>query len=77
MSKFKGILDNHKQTTSADKKPKTKTRGKRSDPDYEQVSAYIRKETYRKVKISLLEAEEKQDFSDLVEALLSDWLSNQ
>ncbi len=75
MSKFKGILDNHKQPSSTEKK--SKSRGKRSDPDYEQVSAYVRKETYRKVKIALLEAEEKRDFSDLVEALLFDWLSKQ
>lgn len=77
MSKFKGILDSHKQTAPTESQRKPKTRGKRSDPDYEQVSAYIRKETYRNVKIALLQEEEKRDFSDLVEALLSEWLSNQ
>ena len=77
MSKFQGILDSHKKPIQAETQGKPKTKGKRSDPDYEQVSAYIRKETYRNVKIALLQEEEKRDFSDLVEALLSEWLSNQ
>jgi hypothetical protein len=77
MSKFKGILDSHKKPTPAEAQGKAKTKGKRSDPDYEQVSAYIRKETYRNVKIALLQEEEKRDFSDLVETLLSEWLNNQ
>ncbi|MBE9196093.1 hypothetical protein IQ219_12430 [Synechocystis sp. LEGE 06083] len=77
MSKFKGILDSHKRPTPAESQAKAKTKGKRSDPDYGQVSAYIRKETYRNVKIALLQEAEKRDFSDLVEALLSEWLSNQ
>jgi hypothetical protein len=77
MSKFKGILDSHKKPNQAEAPAKLKAKGKRSDPDYEQVSAYIRKETYRNVKIALLQEEEKRDFSDLVEALLTDWLSNQ
>ena len=50
-------------------------KGKRSDPDYEQVTAYIRKETYRQTKIALLSSEEGQDFSELVEQLLTEWLS--
>jgi hypothetical protein len=77
MSKFKGILDSHKKPSQAEAPAKSKAKGKRSDPDYEQVSAYIRKETYRNIKIALLQEAEKRDFSDLVEALLSEWLSNQ
>jgi hypothetical protein len=51
--------------------------GKRSDPDYEQVSAYIRRTTYRDVTIALLRAEDGRDFSDLVETLLAHWLAAQ
>lgn len=52
-------------------------KGKRSDPDYEQVTAYIKKETYRQTKIALLQQGEVQDFSLLVEKLLAEWLSTQ
>ena len=74
MSKFQGILDQHKEQ-SVEVKP-TKTKGKRSNPDYEQVSAYIRKETYKGVKIALLQQSEGKDFSDLVEELLAEWLKS-
>lgn len=46
--------------------------GKRSNAEYRQVSAYIRKDTHRKVKMALLE--EDQEFSELVGRLLEDWL---
>ena len=46
--------------------------GKRSNADYRQVSAYIRKDTHRKVKMALLE--EDQEFSELVGRLLKEWL---
>ena len=52
-------------------------KGKRSNPDYEQVTAYIKKKTYKQTKIALLEQEEVEDFSGLVEKLLSEWLSTQ
>jgi len=41
------------------------------------VSAYIKKETYRNTKIALLQQGNNQEFSELVEQLLSDWLSTQ
>ena len=46
--------------------------GKRSNAEYRQVSAYIRKDTHRKVKMALIE--EDQEFSELVGRLLEDWL---
>jgi hypothetical protein len=52
-------------------------KGKRSDPDYEQVTAYIRKETYRRTKVALLQTEEERDFSQLVEDLLLAYLRTQ
>lgn len=52
-------------------------RGKRSDPAYEQVTAYIRKETYRRTKVALLQSDDERDFSQLVEDLLFAYLSTQ
>ena len=46
--------------------------GKRSDSDYRQVSAYVRRDTYKRVKLALLE--EDREFSELVEELLQHWL---
>jgi hypothetical protein len=50
-------------------------RGKRSDPNFEQVTAYISRNTYRHVKIALLTQGEKREFSELVEQLLKQWLT--
>ena len=70
MSKFKAIFDQHEEIKPVEVK-QFKNRGKRSNPDYEQVSAYIRKNTYRDVKIALLQQAENKDFSALVEELLA------
>ncbi len=48
--------------------------GKRSDPDYKQVSAWIRRDTHDRVLKRLFLYENKREFSDLVEALLQGWL---
>ena len=58
------------------KPKKRKSSGKRTDPDFKQVGAYIRKETYLQIQRLLLEQPDK-DFSDLVEELLTDYLNNQ
>lgn len=75
--KAKKATPNKKESTSPSSiVPKRgRPKGKRSDPDFEQVTAYVRSETYRKTKIALLQQEEFEDFSELVEDLLSDWLS--
>ena len=52
-------------------RPKT---GKRSNPDYQQVSAWVRKDTYEQVTTRLFVKEKRREFSDLVQALLVDWL---
>ena len=49
-------------------------RGKRSNADFVQVTAYIGKQTHREVKIALLGEEKGREFSELVENLLSEWL---
>lgn len=56
---------------------KGRPKGKRSNPDFEQVTAYVRSKTYRQTKIALLQQEELEDFSELVEELLSEWLREQ
>ena len=48
--------------------------GKRSDPDFEQVTAYIRSRTHREIKIALLREGAGREFSQLVEELLAEWL---
>lgn len=53
---------------------KTRNRGKRSNPDYEQVGVYIQRELHLEVKKRLI-TEPEHDFSDLVNELLEGWLS--
>jgi hypothetical protein len=50
--------------------------GKKSDEDYCPTTIYIRKETRKRVKQALLDAETTEDVSDLVESLLQEWLEN-
>jgi hypothetical protein len=91
-SKFKGILDLAKgrepeseptpsQTPHPSPAPPEAPRrgrppGKRSDPTYAQVTAYIPEDLHRKVKIALLQEAQGREFSQLVEALLADWLES-
>ena len=86
MSKFKGIFDarqrdeNGAQPSEQIELKKNKPgrpRGKRSNPDYEQVTAYIKRATYKQTKIALLQQEEIEDFSELIEQLLTEWLDTQ
>lgn len=49
-------------------------RGKRTDPEFVQVTAYIRQETYRRARIKLLESTKPKEFSEVVEELLTRWL---
>ena len=61
--------------TAADEPPKKgRQKGKRSNPDYTQVGAYIPKDLDKAVKRKLLD--EDIDFSDLVANLLIKWLSD-
>src|SRR5262245_13241668 len=53
-----------------------KQTGKRSDTGYTQVSAYIRRDTHRDVKAALVLGESDQDFGDLVDELLQEWLAD-
>jgi hypothetical protein len=51
-------------------------RGKRSDPTFDQVTAYVPRELYRRVRIALLEDDRGQEFSELVAELLAAWLAD-
>ena len=48
--------------------------GKRSNAEFQQVTAYVRRNTYRRVSIKLLDRENKGEFSELIEELLQKWL---
>ena len=48
--------------------------GKRSNPDYRQVSAWIRRDTYERVTHKLFTKEGRREFSELVQELLDSWL---
>ncbi len=61
-------------TIQTAEKKRGRPTAKRSDPDFMQVTAYIRKETHRKTKIRLLEEGQGREFSELVEVLLEEWL---
>lgn len=49
--------------------------GKKSNETYCQTTISIRKETRKRVKQALLDADSGQDVSELVEELLSRWLT--
>lgn len=75
--KFDNLLkarDRNDTPSREDRKERSRVAnvGKRSDDDYKQVSAYIRKGTHQQVKMALLQ--EEREFSELVEELLSSWL---
>lgn len=61
---------------SAIKRGRGRPTGKRSDPDFEQVTSYIRRQTYANVKIELIREGQRREFSELVEELLSKWLKS-
>lgn len=87
MSKFTGVLRAAKGEETLDrvesptptflKASRGRPKGKRSDPAYEQVTAYIQKETYRQTKLALLQNRDERDFSQLVEDLLCAYLRTQ
>jgi hypothetical protein len=51
-------------------------RGKRSDPGYVQVTAYIADDLHYAVKLALLQERKGREFSELVAELLTAWLES-
>lgn len=74
VDKQEQLPEQEPSNSSTTTKPRNRSLGKRTDPAYEQVTAYIRKDTYKQVKIALIQEGEGQDFSQLVEQLLGKWL---
>ena len=62
------------KTTPAAAKIGRPPTGKRSNPDYRQVSAWVRRDTYKRVTDRLYIKEDRREFSDLVQTLLEAWL---
>lgn len=50
--------------------------GKRSNPEFAQVTAYIRKDTHIAVQMTLLKKGKTVEFSELVEDLLRKWVTS-
>lgn len=49
---------------------------KKNDPDYTQTTAYIRAKVYDETRKRLIDERRKRNYSDLVNDLLSKWLSS-
>jgi len=83
MSKFHGLFETTKSrevdldppyVQATPKKHRGRPPGKRTNPEFVQITAYIRRETHRQVKLTLLE-KGRQEFSELVEELLMQWIT--
>ena len=58
----------------SEERPK-RSRGKKGDPAYTQVTAYIKTDTYQRTQIRLLQLRgKKKEVSELLQELLTDWL---
>ena len=66
----KGIVPIAASSVRAVGRPKI---GKRSDPSFKQVSAWIRKDTHERVTRKLF-LNGRQEFSGLIQTLLEGWL---
>ena len=91
-SKFAGVMEQAKRRTATtapspaavrredvpqEVTPKAgRPKGKRSDPGFEQVTAYIRKETLHAVRVELVKQQPRGEFSHLVQELLDRWLKS-
>jgi hypothetical protein len=69
--KVAGVADKKRTPQQA----QSREPGKRSNPEFEQVTAYLPKDLYKRVKIALIEQDRSREFSALVSELLTDWLS--
>src|SRR5262245_51643249 len=58
--------------TAAETRKPGRPPGKRTNPDYQSVTTFLRKETYLSVQKALIGGEE--DFGDVVDELLKAWL---
>ncbi len=91
MSKFDGLraatnarkrkspLKRQRATSTSETAPAEEKRGrpkgKRTDENYVQTSIYLQKVTLKAAHRALDDEDKKQDFSELVESLVSQWLN--
>jgi hypothetical protein len=80
MSKFDGLVKGRKsERTEVQKSESTpkigRPQAKRSDPSFKKTSVIIRKETHSAVQKLLIDRD--QDFSELLEDLLTAWVKEQ
>lgn len=47
--------------------------GKRSNPDWEQITIFVRKDTKRAAMRRLMDSDQERDLSEIVEQLLARW----
>lgn len=60
--------------TSKEDRPK-RPKGKKGDPAYTQVTAYVKTDTYHRTQIRLLQLRgKKKEVSELLQELLTEWL---
>lgn len=62
------------ETSPVSKRRKKDKVGKYRDPAYHHYGIYVRKETHKRVRRRLEDAESGQDVSDLIQMLLEQWL---
>lgn len=69
-----------KQGSDAPRRTGRPATGKKSDPNYRQVTAYVRKDLYKNVSDALYDESrgrpdaKRKEFSELVDELLEQWL---
>ena len=86
-SKFDAVLGQHRTAPSEQESPagfsktvettagrsRGRPPGKRTNPDYQQVTVYLPRALQDRVKIALIQ-EGRKEFSELVEKLLTEWI---
>lgn len=78
-SKFAGALANVK-TPMGDSAPEVRVGrppGKSSNPKFTTMTVLIEKETKKKAQRALVDLDQGQDLSELVQQLLSEWIAKQ
>jgi hypothetical protein len=63
------------QTNSQTSNKRGRPPAKRSDPNFVGLTTYVRKDTHTRAKIALLQEGMGRELSELVEDLISDWLT--
>jgi len=70
MSKFKAAMQAIKEIPSEE----TQKIGKRRDPNYQQITAYLPQQLYHSLKVALVQ--DKLQMSDLFSQLVQEWLTS-